>query len=959
MKTKSIILLALILGTLFSAYPPQVIAPTLILPDYGDIAQSSGEWGPWDRKDQVVQKWIALADSHGGSYESIGKSSSNYDDRHSSGYQGNSNWDIVLFKFGNPNGGRVMIDAHLHGNEYYGHEVLYNFMYWVLTSNDPYATRIMQNNYLLIVPCANYRFGRTNFGVPTYFTMDSTDPNGGIQGINLNRNFSPSWSSSLSTADNSNAECSGEYGDSEPESQALINAWNQYHPRIYWNLHQGAGPYTLCTAVSSQAQQDANEAKNILSTIQDSLGISTNRWSFSVSSGYGSGYAKDGAAYRGSAGFLTEVSPGWSNAGDIHSRLSEGGDLYNNAKALFIAMCQAVEVESSPQETWSITVSSSQGGTTNMAGTQTLNVGQSITVTAYYNSGYRFDFWILDGNVYSSSSTVTIPSQSSGSTHTIYAQFSEIPQETWSITISSSEGGSTSMVGTRTLNVGQSITVTGYSNSGYMFDSWILDGNVYSSSSTVTIPSQSSGSTHTIYAQFSEAVIVTRKLSNTGSISYPQSTADISVNVNTQQQTDVNTLSMGFQLDGRDISAFARTSTLQDLAEEANFKMVRFFHHRYGWAVTNWDNQAKTGNWDWSNYDRVVNAITGIGAKPLICLGYGGSGEMSIPTGMDRWSQDPFFPDPEQFAAYAREWVRHFSGEVKYWEILNEPYQHYYWTDQTKLARYCTFWNIVATEMKKEDPTILISHDGSTVKMALDYWVNNGEDLDFLGFHKYDSSTSNPATDAELFARAESERVTDYGGSDSNWRNYGVQEAKAEWNSARGETLPVICGEANINWAFNPTDDRIQTMTAAVWAALTIRYQSLAGLDYWLWWDFYGSGDNGETQFSMISPSYDPWYSYYVMKMIGTNLGVGDIIVESTSSSDDIRTLSWNHNGKLNVLLICKVNQDRTVSVNGLSGTYNYFKVDSSQVAMQNGNINLTTQNINMEGYSVILLQAT
>ena len=196
------------------------------------------------------------------------------------------------------------------------------------------------------------------------------------------------------------------------------------------------------------------------------------------------------------------------------------------------------------------------------------------------------------------------------------------------------------MVGTRTLNVGQSLTVTAYYNSGYMFDSWILDGTVYSSSSTVTIPSQSSGSTHTLYAQFSEAEIVTRTLSNSGSIFYPQSTVDISVNVNTQQQTDVNTLSMGFQLDGRDISAFARTSTLQDLAEEANFKMVRFFHHRYGhyqvgsvyYPVTAWNNDQKTGTWDWTETDRIVDSIIAIGAEPLICLGYGGSGSMTIPT---------------------------------------------------------------------------------------------------------------------------------------------------------------------------------------------------------------------------------------------------------------------------------------------------------------------------------------
>ena len=118
-------------------------AETLSLPKNGDIYHRSDEWGPFDRKDSVVQMWIDLADNNGGTYESIGKSST--------GELNSEQWDIVLFKFGNPNGGKVMVDAHLHGNEYYGHEVLYNMLVWVLTSNDDYANRILENNRT--IPC--------------------------------------------------------------------------------------------------------------------------------------------------------------------------------------------------------------------------------------------------------------------------------------------------------------------------------------------------------------------------------------------------------------------------------------------------------------------------------------------------------------------------------------------------------------------------------------------------------------------------------------------------------------------------------------------------------------------------------------------------------------------------------------------------------------------------------------
>jgi hypothetical protein len=423
----------------------------------------------------------------------------------------------------------------------------------------------------------------------------------------------------------------------------------------------------------------------------------------------------------------------------------------------------------------------------------------------------------------------------------------------------------------------------------------------------------------------------------------------VSVDVNSIEAT--NYLSLGFQLDGRDIASFASSSSLQSLAEEAGFKMVRFFHHRYGWAVSNWNSQTMTGTWNWNNYDRVVNAIRGIGAEPLICLGYGGSGEMSLPSGMPRWSEDSFFPDPIQFAAYAREWVHHFQGEVKYWEILNEPIQHYFWSDATKLARYTRFWNIVAEAMRQEDSTIFISQDSSAVKSVLDYWIENGDHLDFLGFHKYDSSSSRPATDAELFARAESE---DIGDIPSSTRKYTLAEARSSY----GANTPIICGESNINWMFYPTDNRIQTMTAAVWAGLSVRFWSLHGLNYWLWWDFAGSATTQADQlFGMVNlDNNQPWYAYYVMKMFASNSAVGDTILQSTSASSDIRSLAWYNGENLNILIIHIGTDATTIGLSGVTGSFSYQKLDAQHSPPQTGTVN-TDDTISLNGYTVMLLQ--
>lgn len=303
------------------------VRPQLILPPAGSVP--NGYETPWTDKEGCVPEFQTLATTYGGDWESIGKSSS-------SSFGGNSNWDIAMFKFGNPDGGVVMIDAQMHGNEFYGYQVLKAVVTWMLSSSDADAVRIRERNCLLIVPVVNYRMARTNFRVQSSGYNDYSN-DGGRVGVNLNRNFGPSWSSGGSATDS----YSGPSADSEAESQALVNAWNLYHPRIYWNLHQGSGPSTMCTARTTQATADANTVDSLLPSIQSSLGL-TSGWSFNVGSSYSSGFSKDGAASRGSAGFLTEVSTGWDANPTIKASL-ETGNIFKNVKAMVIAMCQAVE----------------------------------------------------------------------------------------------------------------------------------------------------------------------------------------------------------------------------------------------------------------------------------------------------------------------------------------------------------------------------------------------------------------------------------------------------------------------------------------------------------------------------------------------------------------------------------------------------------------------------------------
>ena len=420
MKTAKPVLMFLILITIslltfpLQVNPAQAAAqPTALSYPYSgqiDYGSTSSSYMPWAQKEAAVPAFMSLSNDYGGTYESIGKSSSP------------NNWDIIMFKLGNPNGGTVMIDSLMHGNEFYTYEVLHSLVSWLLTSGDADAKRILQNNQLLVIPCVDYRWGRTNYNIPSWMTADDPAMDGDECGVNLNRNFSPGWPSSLSRSNSDSY--SGTVADSEKESQAVIYAWNTYQPRIYWNLHSGAGPTTWAAAATTQAKEDANKVRSLLPEIQQNLGI-TSGWTFSVGEGLGGGMAMDGAAKAGSAGFLTEVMSGWDNSASKRTSLTSGST-FKQAKAMLIAMCRAVEnPESPPPIGYELTITSTTGGTTTPApGTITYVSEARVSVTAIPNTNYTLDHWELDGENIGTGNPTTITMTQN---HALHAVFTEKP----------------------------------------------------------------------------------------------------------------------------------------------------------------------------------------------------------------------------------------------------------------------------------------------------------------------------------------------------------------------------------------------------------------------------------------------------------------------------------------------------------------------------------------------------
>ncbi|MFB3890190.1 MAG: beta strand repeat-containing protein [Candidatus Bathyarchaeia archaeon] len=162
-------------------------------------------------------------------------------------------------------------------------------------------------------------------------------------------------------------------------------------------------------------------------------------------------------------------------------------------------------------QTYSLTVSSTTGGSTNPApGVYSYGFNSTVQVTAMPSSGYGFNYWLLDGANVGSQNPISVTMNAN---HTLRAVFNQ----TFSLTISATAGGSTNpSPGTYNVTVGSTVQVTATAAPGYTFSRWLLDGVNAGSLNPISVTMNAS---HTLMAVFNQTVFLTVNAAQGGSTS--------------------------------------------------------------------------------------------------------------------------------------------------------------------------------------------------------------------------------------------------------------------------------------------------------------------------------------------------------------------------------------------------------------------------------------------------------
>lgn len=312
---------------------------SLILPQPGDITYGGtppgSTYGPMTEKVAMIQNFLALANANPSlvTVQSIGKCYPK---------QGYPAWDLVIFKVGNPSGGRVMWDSCMHGLEDAGVEVIYALYKWLLAPTDTQRAnanletrrqRILANNYIAFFPYVDWRWSRMNFNYDANPASGTDGDGDGLPyGVNLARDFRNSHEEGLPD----NYAPPGPY--TQPETQAIVNFWNTWNDAGNWfyaNLHQGTS-----YVGGSMAGPLASQCR----TLRDSIYASLFGGSPSQNIGNGN-YASSADAedyYGCSGGFWAELG-GWART---YKTSLTSGAIHKDLLSLLAAMCELVETPS-------------------------------------------------------------------------------------------------------------------------------------------------------------------------------------------------------------------------------------------------------------------------------------------------------------------------------------------------------------------------------------------------------------------------------------------------------------------------------------------------------------------------------------------------------------------------------------------------------------------------------------
>jgi uncharacterized repeat protein (TIGR02543 family) len=205
--------------------------------------------------------------------------------------------------------------------------------------------------------------------------------------------------------------------------------------------------------------------------------FATTQYTVAVSSTAGGSTDKDGNNTVNHGDTLV-INP-TPNAGSSFTGWT--GSASGSVDPLTVTVTSNMAITANFTNQYTVTVSSTAGGSTDKDGSHTVNHGDTLVINPTPNAGYHLTGWTGDASGSSDPLTVTVTSS-----RTITANFA-INQYT--VTVNSSAGGSTDKDGSNTVDHGDTLTLMPSASTNHEFTGWTGDAAGTDAPLTVTVTS--------------------------------------------------------------------------------------------------------------------------------------------------------------------------------------------------------------------------------------------------------------------------------------------------------------------------------------------------------------------------------------------------------------------------------------------------------------------------------------
>jgi len=241
---------------------------------------------------------------------------------------------------------------------------------------------------------------------------------------------------------------------------------------------------TIASAIGASTTVTMNDNYSITANFEET-GVTYYTLTTSVSPSGGGSVSPTGGTYAAGSQVSLTATPASG-----YSFSNWGGDASGSQNPITITMNSNKSITAYFTTVWytlTTSVSPSGGGSVSPAG-GTYAAGSQVTLTATPASGYSFSNW--GGDASGSQNPITITMDAN---YSITANFEVIPPVQYSLTISSTAGGSvtTPGEGSFTRNAGVVVSLVASPDTDYRFVYWTGDvgtiANVYAASTTITM----------------------------------------------------------------------------------------------------------------------------------------------------------------------------------------------------------------------------------------------------------------------------------------------------------------------------------------------------------------------------------------------------------------------------------------------------------------------------------------